>query len=177
MKKFIIFLLFPFSVFAQEGLVFSQIFEAKGNPVEDIYSTLRIWLSKQYRTSESVFEVEDVSNGKIVVSSKFRYENKKSVRCHRGWISYSLAVDIKDGKFRVSISDIVHESYDGPQSSCSFGLITTSDKARETGLLISDLNRQYVKCKEFLDEYFGELLDSFEDIMKESNNSGASDDW
>jgi len=85
-------------VFSYEPV--QEVIPVPGLTQNQIYSNVLLWISKAFNSAESVITFEDKEQGRIVLSPVASYRILSIIRFH-----YSMQIDIKDEKVRVSIGN------------------------------------------------------------------------
>lgn len=116
---------------------FSEVVNVKNNSQSALYTKAREWFAKSFKSSESVLDMEDKENGKLIgkanftVSSteasnenefvsianfkpkKFREEVKKLMSAKQtisvGMIDFTISIYIKDDRYKYEISNLYHK--------------------------------------------------------------------
>jgi hypothetical protein len=93
----------------------------------ELYLRARAWFAESYRSAQDVIQMDDKENGKIIGKGNIRYTSRIFVGSEgtKGWIRYTISIQVKDGRYRYEITDFYHEG--NPLNSggqFSFGLIT-----------------------------------------------------
>lgn len=133
MKKLVLlpFLLcvFMLPVIAQEPISFEKVIKADSIKKNDIYYGLKEWVGMNYRSAKSVTEVDDKEAGLLIISPRKDYSmGKLSYLCYSGTVKYTVKFQIKDGRFKVVVTNFFHENDPGNNDLCNLGLITTSEE-------------------------------------------------
>lgn len=112
---------------AQEPISFEKVIQVDSVKKNDIYNGLKEWIGMNYRSAKSVIEVDDKEAGLIIISPRKDYSiGKLQYMCYDGTIKYTIKFQIKEGRFKVTITNFIHENDPGNKSQCQVGLITTS---------------------------------------------------
>lgn len=131
MKKiiFFLFLVLPFVGFAQTTTVlndnnpfelpidsitgkitFVKIIEVKGKSKSEIYSNVKNWITENYKSPKDVINIDDKESGIILLKSFFL--NTQTIAISNGTINikanyyFSLKINIKDSKYKITITDL-----------------------------------------------------------------------
>lgn len=130
MKRIMIFAIISLSfsgLFAQERLSFEKVITVDSIKKNDIYNGLKEWVGMNFVSAKNVIELDDKEAGLIIVNPLRDYTiGKLQYLCYDGYIKYSIKMQIKEGRFKVVITNFMHENNPGNNSSCQLGLITTS---------------------------------------------------
>jgi hypothetical protein len=96
---------------------------------DELYSRAREWFAKTYKSANSVIQMDDKEDGKIVgrASIPITY-NSIGIIAPGGSISYNISVYVKDGKYKYEFANFQHQG-DGNKipsyGSCTKMLNTT----------------------------------------------------
>lgn len=76
---------------------------------QELFSRVREWFAKAYKSSTNVIQMEDKENGKIVGKALLKiYFTALGMQQDGGYINYTIAIYIKDGKYKYEITDFYH---------------------------------------------------------------------
>ena len=108
-------------------LSFSKIIQVKGLSKKEIYERARYWFAKAYKNSKMVLQIDNFEqNGSLVGRGSYKHEYKSysglTHYCVIGYVDYLISILIKDGRFKIIITDFVHESTVNGQT--GFGLLS-----------------------------------------------------
>jgi hypothetical protein len=98
---------------------------------DELHSRARVWFAKTYKSANSIIQMDDKEEGKIVgrASIPLKYNNMPIITS-AGSISYNISVYVKDGKYKYEFADFQHQG-DGKKIP-SFGsctkMLNTTDK-------------------------------------------------
>jgi len=113
---------------AVEDRTIEQVFEAPGYSKEQIFSSTKIWIAENFRSSKSVLEYENKDSGTIIGNGIIPYPcSGLGCMVQGDWkVPFTMRVDIKDQKFRLTFTNLrlswpadnskygVRTAYDGP---------------------------------------------------------------
>jgi hypothetical protein len=122
-------LLMPLVAMSQTNKVeFSEVLQAKDVAASNLFVRAKLWFADSFEDSKRVLEVDDKDAGILSGKGAFAYEpnvlsGNSSIR---GTIRFSLKITVKDGRYKIELSDFRHLpiSISNP---VSFGFITLSD--------------------------------------------------
>lgn len=134
MRKMILLLLVMLSLnaYSQEAITYTEVVNVDSlTTKKELFNRAKVWFSETYKDANKVIQLQDEENGQIIGKAKIPYESKILVSSAgtRGFISYTIKVFSKDGRYKYEITDFIHESISAQYSQFGFGLITTSDQA------------------------------------------------
>jgi len=114
---------------AQDPLSFEKVIKVDSIKSNAIYNGLKEWIGMNYRSAKAVIEVDDRDAGLMIISPRKDYSMGKLIySCYDGTIKYTIKFQIKDGRFKVVVTNFIHNNDPGHNSSCEVGLITTSEE-------------------------------------------------
>lgn len=128
MKKGIVTAIMFFCLFnvvnAQEPLSFEKVITVDSVGKELIYSTIKQWYATNYK-SKHILEVDDRETGLMIANLATDYFLKGfAYTSYCGQLQYSIRTQIKDGRFKVIITNFKH----APQGLTNLGLLTSAEK-------------------------------------------------
>jgi len=128
-------LLISFTELFSQNLVFRDTTKLNGTK-DELYKKALICIAKNYNDANKVIQFKDQEMGCIVVKGVFEYNQKKFIwggnERTKGFVSYSLTLNIVDNKIIAEIGDFVHKA------DTSFGALTIDENCpRNFGILNS----------------------------------------
>jgi hypothetical protein len=130
MKKTLILAIISLCVsglFAQEKLSFEKVIPVDSIKKNELYNGLKEWIGMDFVSAKNVIEVDDKDAGLIIVNPLKDYSfGKLQYICYDGNIRYSIKIQIKDGRFKVVVTNFMHDINPGNGANCKLGLITTA---------------------------------------------------
>jgi hypothetical protein len=147
----------------------------------ELYNRARSWFAESYRSSNDVIQLEDKDEGKIIGKGSIRYISSVYYGSEgtKGWIRYTLSVQVKDGRYKYELTNFIHEG--NPLNSggqLSFGLITNEEECpREFKMTNrSWRNKVWNDIKRTVEIEAEILINSLENAMENPADS-QKDDW
>ncbi|MBS1585497.1 MAG: DUF4468 domain-containing protein [Bacteroidetes bacterium] len=70
---------------------------------DQLYIKAWEWMAKSFKSSKDVIQMQDKEAGKLI--GRFVVSGASSI----GWVYSIIAIDTKDGKYKITISDFEHE--------------------------------------------------------------------
>lgn len=167
-------------MFAQEPLSFSKVIQTDSVPKDQIYFGVKEWVGTAFKSAKAVIEMDDKDAGLIIVRPAEKY-NMKGLQYlgFEGYLRYAVKIQIREGRFRVELTNFTHENLPGNCKDCVLGLITTDEQyPRRTGMAGKvPMNKVWkdikVKAENLANLYFAEL----EKIQFNSGINSQEDDW
>ena len=180
--NFITFLLLisSISIFSQEKsneLVYKNVVNLDSittqvHKVNEIYSIAKSWFAEKYNNAKNVIQLDDKENGKIIGKGIFEYNSNVNSFSNgtKGYISYTIVINVKDGKYKYNISDFVHHgNSENVGGEASFGFITTDE---EPSVKISTKGwriKVWNDIKKQIEDNSNALISSLNDYMIKSS--------
>lgn len=179
MKLIVILLVvFPFLVFSQEPLTFSEAIEVSGVNKDELFIRGREWFNENFKSSKDVLQIADKESGElsgkgimeVVYVYKYLGERKFTTD-----VNFQMNVWVKDGKFKYEMTNFLVPG-SSSRGSIDFGLITTSDETEKTfsGLSAKKMNEMYLSIKQGT-EAKAKLM--IEDLKLKMSKKSKSSDW
>lgn len=143
MKTILVFicaLSFTVCAIAQEqgkALEFNEVVQQEGKQGKELYPIIKAWVATTFVNSQKVIQMDDPENGVIICKGVFDYRAPGGFiyRYIDGFVNFTLKVQVRDGRYKVTLSDFNHKSSDSRYGNTwSFGLITNREKFKESGL-------------------------------------------
>lgn len=110
------------------------VIQAKGKSVAEIYASVKVWVATVFNSANDVIQMDDAQNGIMICKGRFHYKAPGGVnlRSMSGYVDYTMKVQVREGRYKVTIGDFIHQSTSTQfTSSWSFGLIY--DREEYTG--------------------------------------------
>ncbi len=108
-------------------LIFERVIQVKGASKKEIYNRARHWFAGIYKNSKRVLQIDDFEqDGSLIGKGSYLHEYKSykglTHYCTIGYVDYLISIYIKDGRFKIIITDFIHISSVNGQT--GFGLLT-----------------------------------------------------
>ena len=120
-------LIFTISAMSQTPMALSKVIKVDSVSAEKLYERLELYLTNSFSRPEKTIQLKDKQNHQFVVKTAVLYKSKKhnAGNISGGLIYYTLNIACKDGRFKVDMVDIRHESdRSNPGSGpCDFGTL------------------------------------------------------
>jgi hypothetical protein len=86
---------------------YSGVVEVAGANQTQLYFRAYEWIAKNYNSAQNVIQMQDKEAGKLIVKGR----TKAYFKGHEfGWITHTLSIYVKDGKYKYDITDFKHDS-------------------------------------------------------------------
>ena len=132
MKRILIVILFCIggTLFAQaqEKISYSEVIKVDSTKAENIFVTIKEWLSMEFEKGNNAVELQDKEAGLIVINASSSYKYSKgglSYTWANGCVEYKINIQIRDNRFKVTITNFVHK---GATGSDHLGVLTTAEE-------------------------------------------------
>ncbi len=89
-------------------ITYSKVVEASGTK-DQLYKKALGWYNRYYKNPTNVIREKDAANGRILGKARIKILNppdKKGVQTMKGIVVYTIICELKDGRFKYTISDI-----------------------------------------------------------------------
>lgn len=171
--------LFSISTFAQERLTFSEVIPVENLNKADIYAALRGWVATSFNSAQDVIQMDDKDAGIIICSALFEYRYGKIMyAAYEGVVKYTLKLQVKDGRFKAEISNVIHQNNPGNAPMCNLGLITVAEEHTNKGMQKKYDNNVWKDIKKKTAEYAANLFVSLNQVATNAEPlNDASEDW
>jgi len=116
---------------AEADRTFERVVEAPNHTKDQIYTSTKIWIAENFKSAKSVIELDSKEDGIIIGNGIIQYPCS-GIDClaKSDWkVPFTMRVDMKDQKFKISFSNIKlswpasyssgisSPAYDGPVNS------------------------------------------------------------
>ena len=134
----IIALLLSITALSAEPLSYSAVVQAEGVPQAELFVRAQAWFATTFKCGKCVMQTADKDAGQVIGRGAFEFESATLISSAviHGWVTYTVKVFVKEGRYKYEITDFIHEgsksvSEFGVNGPFSFGLITTDEKYPE----------------------------------------------
>ena len=184
MKK-IIFLMLMFvsvNVMAQGNpLQCDSVIQVKDKNATTLYPMLKAWAAVTYNSANAVIQMDDPQNGILICKGAFKYAapGGMSYRCIDGWVNYTLKIQVRDGRYKVTMGDFNHETSDLEwKKTWSFGLITDREKYKKKGMQDKRWTKTWLDLKLKCEREYMAMIVSLSDATSgKSQILDTNNDW
>ena len=114
-------------------LSFTEVVPVERTPAKELYLRAVSWLAHSVVDAESVLEVQDRESGTLISKVAIPYEpNVAASENVRGFITFTVTIMVKDGRYKYTISDFTHHgSPSATEDAINFGPLTTAEEYPE----------------------------------------------
>lgn len=181
MKKLIILIFFSLSLselYSQESLSFEKIITIDSINKNDIYIKIKEWVGMTFVSAKNVIEVDDKDAGLLILSTlkDFNYGGMMYA-CYNGFLKCTIKIQIKDGRYKVIVTNFIHEVKKGNSPQCELGLITIDEECNKEATLNATRkfnNKLWLRLKSDSEIYASEI---FEKINFSVSKAEKKDNW
>ena len=114
---------------SQTPLKFEQVFNSEGKTKDEMFSKAMLWVAEHYNSANDVVQLSDKDAGNIIVKALYNHRYGKYMFYGNSWgnISYTLSIQFRDDKYKISVGPFIHE-HEIPATaiSVSYGIVTDS---------------------------------------------------
>ena len=165
------FLLFGSILYAQTERVEFKVIDSLNLPKQELYVRARSFIAYSFKNSKNVIQMDDKEAGKIICKGSMTPSSKGTFGItYQNNVDFTLTVDLKDGKYRVVITDLYHSGL-GPQKEYAGGAIENEKPACGTFFIPK---KDWDKMKEVIKKEASDYLESFKVAM---NKEVKKDDF
>lgn len=135
----------------EEPIQFDEVIKVEGKGVQELYTTIKLWVATNYNSAQDVIQMDDPESGILVCKGAFDYDNGGGMTGHvlDGVVHYTLKVAVREGRYKVTVGMFSHEATtaDGIKYNWSMGAITTRERAKPSGAIDRRMKKAWEKVK------------------------------
>ncbi len=158
-----------------------SVIQAQGKNVAELYPMIKAWAAITYNSANAVIQMDDPQNGILICKGAFKYTapGGMTYRYIDGWVTYTLKIQVRDERYKVTVGDFIHETSDLQyKKTWSFGLITDREKFKEKGLQDKRWTKTWPDLKIKSKMEFMTIIMSLSDATSgKSKILDTNDDW
>ena len=112
-------------------LQFQEVVQVEGATRDQLYDAAVLWFGRTFQSSKDVLQVQSRESGTLIGKALFAYEPVIFMASSgiRGVVRYTITIEMKDGRYRYTIDNFIHEGNPANVGGqFSFGLLTTDEK-------------------------------------------------
>lgn len=158
------------------GLItYSEVVPVHDVAKDELYTRARVWFAKTFKSANHVIQMEDKENGILIGKAAMKVYHKAMVTHYHGLINYTVTIQVKDGRFKYSISDFNHTA--------SGATATNEDYGPCEEMINTKHNTMGVSHQSIYNQYFKQIKLEMEGLSNDIKTSLAkpatdtSDDW
>lgn len=95
-------------------ITYSGVIQVDSTTADELYSRAVLWYTQTFKSAKAAIELSDRATGVIVSAPDANFPayfvRKNGNKVEDGWITFSLKIQCKDGRFKYTLSDLVHTS-------------------------------------------------------------------
>ena len=153
---------------------------------DELYNRARLWFAETYKDANSVLQISDKQAGELVGKGNMKHTPSSWVGTSgvAGFISYTIKINVKDGRYKYQVSKFYHEgtrvasSY-GNFGPYNFGLLTdTLACPSEVRVFLPRTkwwDEMWAEIKSTVNEEMAPMITSLKQTMNKP--SVKKDDW
>jgi len=167
------------NIFAQEPLNFEKVITIDSIKKDVIYAGLQQWIASYYIGIKTTTQTSDKDAGYIIKDGLITFKKEGFMMCYGGYVHYKLKFQLKNGRFKVQISDFLHET---TNKKCAFdacmGLITNaSENPIGGGISKSYHDKIWKELQKLCEDYSNKIFESVQKIKFNEFDNSKSDNW
>jgi hypothetical protein len=74
---------------------------------DELYTSSKMFIAQTWKSAKDVIQMDDKEGGVIIIKGKSIQERVFQLNNHVWVYSYTITIQIKDGKYRISASDVI----------------------------------------------------------------------
>ncbi len=170
--------LISLSLWSQNPISYSNVIESDITDTDQLFSLINEWFAMTYKSADDVLQMVDKEAKTIVGKGAIKYVGMgMAYACYEGYLRYTIRANVREGRYRIELSDFVHENLPSMSDLCNFGIITDADVYATTGLSKNYHNRAWNDMKSKIAEYSENIFTSLENFINNSSSSNTEEDW
>ena len=166
----------------EEPIQFDEVIKVEGKGVQELYTTIKLWVATNYNSAQDVIQMDDPESGILVCKGAFDYDNGGGIMgaVLDGWVFYTLKVQVREGRYKVSVGNFTHKAnpvkngvYDW-----SLGMITTRERAKAKGAVDGRQKKAWKKLKTECEAKAYDLIERLKAATEQGDGlMDTDDDW
>lgn len=122
-------MLINYTAFSQEitntPVEYTEVVNVNNTEAKVLYSKAKLWIAQNYKDATKIIKLDDSENHNLLAKPLMRFRSGIFMggAGREGWISYDLEIACKDGRYKYTFSNFVHNG-----KNTDIGLITDSDE-------------------------------------------------
>lgn len=169
--------LFGFS----ESLSFAKVLQIDNQSEEKVYNAAKMFVVDNFVSSNDVLQLDDSYNHIVVVKSRFNFVNQKTgagFSFMDGFIRFTLKIEIREGRYRVSVYDFIHQSTSLKYNDFwSLGLINKDGIADQSKCKDPRVKKTQEQLINSCSDFSNLLINKIDKYISDYFNSETEDDW
>lgn len=158
--------------------LFTEVVAVEGAQSDELYFRAREWFSKAFKSSNKVLQMDSkermtlVGKGSIEVPPGSSFGPKKDAA---GFVHFTLAIYLKDGRYKYEITDARHETSSRGVTSAGSLYKSNADGTSVWFGKLTDGAFEYIK--EYSAQRLAGLVDSLKHDMAQKVAATKNNDW
>lgn len=93
-------------------ITYTEVVEVPDAKKEDLYARGATWFAKSYGSSKAVLQLSDKEVGTLIgkAVTEVSFKNPPMGSRYGGIVNYTITVQVKEGKYKYTITDFYHDS-------------------------------------------------------------------
>lgn len=162
----------------EEAIKFSEVVNEEGKTVQELYPIIKAWIASSFKSANDVIQMDDPNNGIIICKCVFKYIYPGGIKYANmdGYVTYTLKLQVRDGRYKINIEDFLHRSGAVQFTEhWSMGLITTREKYKNK-LTYKVFNDAWTDIQYTCENQFKNIVSGLKGATSGSNPVIDSDD-
>lgn len=168
---------------------FIEVIHVDSASGSQLFDRARQWFNTAFKDSGEVLNIQDKESGELAGKGVLKYNSRifSGSNATTGWVSFTVQVLVKDGRYRYDITNFIHEgnilNRYGP---ANFGLITQDTncpytkrqvwpKSPSLGGMEGWMDKVWIDIKEQINAETASIIGSLKEYM--GRPISKSDDW
>lgn len=183
MKKFLFLsILLPFCLYAfSEPLQQVKVIQFENLSEADVYNAAKMFVVDNFVSPNDVIQLDDPTQHILVVKSRFDFSTTKFGSGYsylNGFIRFILKIEVRDGRYRVSIYDFTHHSNSLQYNDFwSVGLINADGIANQSKCKDPRIKKSQEDLIKACNDFSYLLLTRIENYINQYSHSESTDEW
>ncbi len=171
-KLFILLSILCSSLCAAQNLSYSTVLQAEGKSAKDIYSSVKMWSAAAFPSVKEATQIDDPEGCFIAYSTNIEYRyGSIGMASYDGWVYFVLIIQCRDGRYKVDMTNIVHQNKPNAINNSQLGTVLADENAYKgfDKKVASDI---IIKIAALFDQFCGDLQEAMNIAV-----SPDGDDW
>lgn len=155
-------------------VTYTKVVKVDGASRDELYSRARLWAAKTFASTDKAVQLEDANAGRLVARGWSRMNIKSMGNMVPIKLWFMTQIEVKEGRYRVSVTDLEYQGEQGPKQSADEVLTTTGPNAVDKKGQVRPMVANY---RSEADRVVTELLASIEAAMRNPAAASKKADW
>lgn len=150
--------------------IVSKVVQVDSVSKEELYRRAKLWVATTYNSAQNVIQLDDKDNYTLVIKAQFPVTASAGLmmRLNQGNVKYTLTIQCKDGRYKYSAENFIHE--------CHVGYGSGGDLHNETPVGSMPI-KGWIDIKGQGKSYIENLSAAIENAMSAKSQKLKSDNW